>query len=100
MIQYCSINLAKFIFNGYLTQYEAVYIDINLEDSKFFTICIREDLIVHRGLPELSDRLKRKITESLYEMCVNVKMHSQNLFILADSFSKNNSISYEKLLVL
>lgn len=70
------------------------YLKLKPEDSKFFTQYIKEELIGHRGIPDLSERLKRKITESIYEMFVNAKMHSQTKFIYTcgQFFPQNKSI--------
>lgn len=57
------------------------YLKLQPSDSRFFNSYITEELINHPELPILSVTLKKKITESIYEMFVNAQIHSQTKFI-------------------
>lgn len=57
------------------------YLKLQPSDSKFFNSYITDELINHPELPSLSAPLKKKITESIYEMFVNAQIHSQTKFI-------------------
>lgn len=57
------------------------YLKLQPSDSRFFNSYITDELVNHPALPSLSEPLKKKITESIYEMFVNAQMHSQTKFI-------------------
>ena len=57
------------------------YLKLQPSDSRYFNSYITADLINHPELPNLSLALKKKITESIYEMFVNAQIHSQTTFI-------------------
>ncbi len=70
------------------------YLKLQPSDSRFFNSYITDELVNHPALPSLSDPLKKKITESIYEMFVNAQMHSQTKFIYTcgQFFPKHHSI--------
>lgn len=57
------------------------YLKLQPSDSRFFNSYITNELINHPALPSLSEPLKKKITESIYEMFVNAQIHSQTKFV-------------------
>lgn len=70
------------------------YLKLQPSDSRFFNSYIVDELIDHPELPSLSTQLKKKITESIYEMFVNAQIHSKTKFIYTcgQFFPKNHSI--------
>lgn len=70
------------------------YLKLQPSDSRFFNSYITNELINHPALPSLSEPLKKKITESIYEMFVNAQIHSQTKFIYTcgQFFPNNHSI--------
>lgn len=70
------------------------YLKLQPSDSRFFNSYITNELINHPALPSLSEPLKKKITESIYEMFVNAQSHSQTKFIYTcgQFFPNNHSI--------
>ncbi|MBX9597779.1 MAG: hypothetical protein K2X04_04295 [Burkholderiales bacterium] len=57
------------------------YLKLQPSDSRYFNDYIAKYLINHHEMPDLSSALKRKITESIYEMFVNAQIHSNTDFI-------------------
>lgn len=57
------------------------YLKLQPSDSRFFNSYITAELVNHPELPTLSAPLKKKITESIYEMFVNAQIHSNTNFI-------------------
>ncbi|MBP9742520.1 MAG: hypothetical protein KBD37_04085 [Burkholderiales bacterium] len=57
------------------------FIKLQPDDGKYFNNYINEELINHPELPNLSYALKKQITELVYEIFVNAKIHSKTKFI-------------------
>jgi hypothetical protein len=78
--------------NDFLTYYgKSRVIDINHTtikfqklkptDGKFFKTYVIEELVGRNELPNMSDALKEKIVEAIYEIFVNAQIHSDTKFI-------------------
>jgi anti-sigma regulatory factor (Ser/Thr protein kinase) len=73
------------------------YLKLNPKDSRFFSEYIREDLLGKKSMPTMSDRLKKKITEGIYEIFINAVMHSETkegIFTCGQLFPKKNTIEF------
>jgi anti-sigma regulatory factor (Ser/Thr protein kinase) len=65
-------------------------------DGKYFKAYVIEELIGRTELPHMSDALKEKIVETIYEIFVNAKIHSetQNIYACGQFFPKKNEIEF------
>jgi anti-sigma regulatory factor (Ser/Thr protein kinase) len=74
--------------NGFLSHYSypsmedkyhtaIKYLKLRKTDSRYFFRFIERELINHPELPELSDVLKEKIAESIFEIFTNAQIHSE-----------------------
>ena len=57
------------------------YLKLRAEDSRYFNNYVIDELLSKSALPKMSDALKKKIAESIYEIFVNAQMHSGSPFI-------------------
>ena len=57
------------------------YLKINPKDIRFFHRYVVKELLNRPELPEMNVALKKKITESIYEIFVNARLHSESDFI-------------------
>jgi hypothetical protein len=57
------------------------YLKLKPTDGRFFHRYVVEELLNRPELPDMSPALKRKITESIYEIFVNAQIHSETDFI-------------------
>jgi hypothetical protein len=93
--------------NDFLTFYGRVReIDINHttirfqkltpKDAKYFKTYVIEELIGRTELPKMSEAVKEKIVESIYEMFVNAQIHSEteNIYTCGQFFPKKNTIEF------
>lgn len=57
------------------------YLKLKAEDSRYFNDYVINELLSKNALPKMSDALKKKIAESIYEIFVNAQMHSGSPYI-------------------
>lgn len=72
------------------------YLKIKPTDGRFFNNYILSELINRPELPDMSQPLKKKITESIYELYVNAQIHSKTKFIYTcgQIFPAKNKIEF------
>lgn len=57
------------------------YLKLKPTDTRFFHHYILHDLFNRPELPSLTESLKKKMTESIYEIFVNAQIHSESAYI-------------------
>lgn len=57
------------------------YLKLTPEQGRFFNSYVINDLLGKQSFPNISNKLKQKIAESIYEVFVNAQMHSNTQFI-------------------
>jgi len=57
------------------------YLKLKPTDSRFFNNYVQTDLFNRAELPQMSEAVKKKISESILEMFVNAQIHSETEFI-------------------
>lgn len=57
------------------------YLKLKSTDSRYFNSYVMNDLLSRSDLPEMTESLKKKIAESIYEIFVNAQIHSNSEFI-------------------
>jgi hypothetical protein len=64
--------------------------------SKYFKMYVIDELIGRTELPKMSDAVKEKIVESIYEMFVNAQIHSEteNIYTCGQFFPTKNAIEF------
>ncbi|HNW81503.1 MAG TPA: ATP-binding protein [bacterium] len=78
--------------NGFLSHYgfekiidinrtTVEYLKLKKSDGRYFQQYVFSELLNRQELPEMTAELKKKITESIYEMFVNAQTHSETDFI-------------------
>ncbi len=72
------------------------YLKLKPTDSRFFHRYVVEELLNRPELPLMSSPLKKKITESIYEIFVNAQIHSETGFIYTcgQFFPKKHTIEF------
>lgn len=75
--------LAHFGFDSTIDTYHTTikYLKLKPTDSRYFNSYIHTELFGRSELPSMSAALKKKISESIYEMFVNAQIHSETEFI-------------------
>lgn len=74
------------LFYGYAPVYDSnhttiEYKKLNPTDSRYFNQYLEEKLLNRSVFPKMSDAVHEKISESIQEMFVNARMHSETEFI-------------------
>jgi len=64
--------------------------------GRYFKMYVIEELIGRTELPKMTDAVKEKIVESIYEMFVNAQTHSgtENIYTCGQVFPKRNTIEF------
>lgn len=57
------------------------YLKLEPNQGRFFNFYVMDELLGKESFPDMSDKLKQKIKESIYEVFVNAQMHSNTKFI-------------------
>ena len=72
------------------------YLKLKPTDGRFFRSYVTEELLNRPELPNITSALKKKITESIYEIFVNAKIHSETDFIYTcgQFFPKKHTIEF------
>jgi signal transduction histidine kinase len=73
------------------------YLKLSPRDNRYFSKYIRDDLLGRKEMPAMSDKLKRKISEGIYEIFVNAVMHSdtkEGIFTCGQFFPRKNTIEF------
>lgn len=73
------------------------YLKLFPNHSRFFSEYIREELMGKKELPGMSNRLKKKITEGIYEIFINAAMHSktnEGIFTCGQFFNVERKIEF------
>jgi len=71
--------------------------NFKLDDKSGFISYIEDDLMVHRGLPVLSDNQKDNIIESLIEVYCNIQIHSKadyDFFVCGQYYPSKNILIF------
>jgi len=79
-------------FNHTSIQYQV----LSTEDDRYFNNYVFKEFISRPDLPNMTEALKRKLTESIYEIFINAKMHSQTgkIFICGQFFPYKQKIVF------
>ncbi|SMC55802.1 hypothetical protein SAMN02746065_104130 [Desulfocicer vacuolatum DSM 3385] len=69
---------------------------LSTEDDRYFNNYVFKEFISRPDLPVMTDALKRKLAESIYEIFINAKMHSQTekIFVCGQFFPKKHKIIF------
>jgi hypothetical protein len=69
---------------------------LSVTDHKYFNSYVMKELLSKPDLPQMSDLLKKKIAESIYEIFINAKMHSETekIFTCGQFFPKKHRIEF------
>lgn len=72
------------------------FLKLSPKDSRFFSNYIRDDLLSKEAMPDMSFRLKKKVTEGIYEIFINAAMHSETkeIFTCGQFFPNKNTIEF------
>ena len=73
------------------------YLKLAPKDSRYFGIYIESELLSKEAMPDMNDILKKKISEGIYEIFENAKMHSETregIFTCGQYFLKKNKIEF------
>jgi len=65
-------------------------------DGRYFNNYVLREFLSKPDLPKMTDSLKRKLAESIYEIFNNATIHSQteNIFVCGQFFPKKNKIEF------
>ena len=72
------------------------YLKLKASDSRYFGDYVMNELLSKQDFPNMSEGLKQKIFESIYEIFVNAQMHSRTEFIYTcgQFFPNKNEIEF------
>ena len=72
------------------------FLKLKLTDGKYFNNYIVDELIGRAELPQMSDLVKVKIAEAIYEIFVNAQIHSESKYIYTcgQFFPRENKIEF------
>ena len=72
------------------------YMKLKKTDGTFFADYVANKLLENTGLPKMSDQLKRKIHEGIYEIFVNAQIHSNtdNIYTCGQYFPNKHTIDF------
>ena len=73
------------------------YLKLSPRDHRYFSKYIHDDLLGRQEMPTMSERLKRKISEGIYEIFVNAVMHSdtkERIFTCGQHFPRKNTLEF------
>lgn len=75
--------LSYFGHNRILDHYHTTirFLKLKLTDGKYFNNYVVGELIGRAELPRMSDLVKKKMTEAIYEIFVNAQIHSESKYI-------------------
>lgn len=71
---------------GYSVEYDRnnttiQYLKLKANENRYFSSYVNNELLTKTGFPSMTEALKRKISESIYEIFVNAQMHSKSEYI-------------------
>ena len=71
---------------GYSVEYDRnnttiKYLKLKSNENRYFSSYVNNELLTKAGFPSMTEALKRKISESIYEIFVNAQMHSKSEYI-------------------
>lgn len=69
---------------------------LSVDDDRYFNNYVFKVFISKPELPQMTTALKKKLTESIYEIFINAKMHSETrkIFICGQFFPKKEKIEF------
>ncbi|MCK5202187.1 MAG: ATP-binding protein [Spirochaetales bacterium] len=69
---------------------------LSTEDDRFFNNYVFKEFVSKAELPKMTRVLKNKLTESIYEIFINAKMHSgtSKIFVCGQFFPKKKKIEF------
>lgn len=75
--------LANYGYNAYqdINNTTIKYLKLKPAESRYFNSYVMKELLSRSALPSMTDELKKKIAESIYEIFVNAQIHSNTDYI-------------------
>ncbi|WP_252714454.1 ATP-binding protein [Treponema pectinovorum] len=72
------------------------YLKLLPSESRYFDLYVMNELLSQSALPKMTDGLKKKIAESIYEIFVNAQTHSQTdyIYTCGQFFPHKNKIEF------
>ncbi|MFA7084085.1 MAG: ATP-binding protein [Arcobacteraceae bacterium] len=72
------------------------YLKLKTTDSRYFNDYVENDLLSRNELPKMSEAVHEKIGESIHEMFINAKIHSETEFIYTcgQFFPRDNNLNF------
>jgi len=72
------------------------FLKLKLTDGKFFNSYVVNELIGRTELPKMSNMVKEKMAEAIYEIFVNAQIHSssEHIYTCGQFFPKENKIEF------
>ncbi len=72
------------------------FLKLKISDGKFFNNYVIDELIGRTELPKMSDAVKDKMAEAIYEMFVNAQIHSESahIYTCGQFFPRENKIEF------
>lgn len=72
------------------------YLKLKSDSSRYFNSYVMNELLSKAQFPSMTDALKKKIAESIYEIFVNAQMHSESdyIYTCGQHFPKKNKIEF------
>jgi len=69
---------------------------LSIEDDRYFNNYVFREFLSKPNLPKMTNSLKKKLTESIYEIFINAKMHSntEKIFVCGQFFPKKHKIEF------
>ena len=77
------------------------FLKLKSSDGKYFNNYIVHDLIGRAELPQMSDLVKAKITEAIYEIFVNAQIHSNSkqIYTCGQFYPKEHKIEFTNAVI-
>lgn len=72
------------------------FLKLKITDGKFFNNYVTDELLGRTELPQMSELVKEKIAEAIYEMFVNAQIHSNSeyIFTCGQFFPRDHKIEF------
>lgn len=72
------------------------FLKLKLTDGKYFNNYVVDELIGRAELPQMSDLVKEKMTEAIYEIFVNAQIHSESkhIYTCGQFFPREDKIEF------
>lgn len=85
-------NEKKTDFNNTTIPYQV----LSIEDDRYFNNYVFKEFLSKSGVPDMTEMLKKKLTESIYEIFINAKIHSttDRIFVCGQYFPHYKKIEF------